>query len=264
MNNLRRSLCSFRIQEETPVECIFNDHSMESVFQEIKLILENAEPMEVSHVLCFIRDANLFKHTFRDAFQTYLATADIWDEFRKLLVVPNFAVRRGTIYTIGKLTNRNRSGLLAEAFPFYLERDPLNLPSLQLEHLWLTNKWNWDFIQQVATAQHYLKRWSICQLLDEVGNSPETSEAFLAILTKLINDTNPHVAAEANLRFERIKIKLEPKLAKPEWRKEVRRIALLQPRVTFESAAMSFMQNRDDYNLDEFDRYVSENFKAIA
>ena len=94
-------------------------------------------------------------------------------------------------------------------------------------------------------------------MLDDSGNSTETLSRFLRILTQLKCDSHPLVAAEANLRFERVNVKLRPKLQKSEWRKEVKRIASLEPKVMFESTGMQFMRNRSDYCLEEFDRFVS-------
>lgn len=245
------------MHEETPVESILANHSLEDVFEEVDSILRTPEPEAVAHTLGFIRDANLYQHPFRDAFRDHLATSKIWGRLPALLQASDFVVRRSAIYTIGKLTNRDRAYLLSDAFPFYLENDPINLPGLLLELLWLTNEWNWGFVEQVAAAGHYLVRWSLCSVLDVSGNSVETLNRFLGILTQLKCDSHPLVAAEANLRFERVNVKLGPKLPKPEWRKEVKRISSLQPVVTFESVAMQFMRDRSNYSVDEFDRFVA-------
>ena len=95
-------------------------------------------------------------------------------------------------------------------------------------------------------------------MLDDSGNSTETLGRFLGILAQLKRDSHPLIAAEANLRFERVNVKLGPKLQKSEWRKEVKRIASLEPKVMFESTAMQFMRNRSNYSLDDFDRFVTE------
>ena len=246
------------MHEETPVESILGCHTFEEVFQEIDLILRAVEPEAVAHTLSFVRDANLYRHPFRDAFQEHLASSRIWDNLHGLLRAPDYSLRSNAIYTIGKLTNRDRAHLLSDAFPFYLENDPINLPKLLLELLWLTNEWNWGFVERVAAAEHYLVRWSLCQVLDDSGNSTETLGRFLGILAQLKRDSHPLIAAEANLRFERVNVKLGPKLQKSEWRKEVKRIASLEPKVMFESTAMQFMRNRSNYSLDDFDRFVTE------
>jgi hypothetical protein len=257
VSNLRQQLGEFLIHEETPVESILAHHPLENVFQEIESILRKSGPEAVARTLCFIRDANLYQHPFRDAFQEKLATSRIWEALRDLLHSSDFGVRNNAIYTIGKLTNRERAYLLVDAFPFYLENDPINLPKLLFELVWLTNEWNWTLVERIADAQHYLVRWSLCQVLDDSGGSTETLSRFLGILAKLKCDSHPFVAAEANLRFERVNVKLGPKLEKAEWRKEVKRISSLQPKITFESAAMQFMRNRSDYSLDDFDRFVT-------
>lgn len=245
------------MHEETPVESILGQYSLDEVFKEIDSILKTSEPEAIVRTLGFVRDANLYQHPFRDVFQEHLASSKIWDDLHDLLRAPDFSLRGNAIYTIGKLTNRDRAYLLSEAFPFYLENDPINLPRLLLELLWLTNEWNWGFVERVAASEHYLVRWSLCQLLDESGNSTETLSRFLGILAQLKCDSHPLVAAEANLRFERVNVKLAPKLQKAEWRKEVKRIASLEPKVVFESAAMQFMRNRSNYSLGDFEGFVT-------
>lgn len=257
VSGLRTQLSEFVIHEETPVDLILAGHSMENVFAEIESILEKSDPEATSRTLGFLRDASLYKHPFRDGFQKHLASSTIWDVLQKLLAAPNFWVRKNTIYTVGKLTHRDRANLLSEAFPFYFENDPINLPFLLQELVWLTNEWNWSFIQKTATAKHFLQRWSLCQVLDDGGNQTEIAEQFLEILVQLKADTHRLLAAEATFRFERIKIKLGPKLSKPEWRKEVNRISSLEPRITFESAGMQFMRDKTDYTMAEFDCFVT-------
>lgn len=253
------------MHEETPVELIIGDHSLEHVFQEVDSILKTSEQESIVRALGFVRDANLYEHPFRDSFREKLVSSKIWETLQELLCSPDFSVRGSTVYTIGKLTNRERAYLLSDAFPFYLKNDPINLPKLLLELLWLTNKWNWEFVEQVAAAKHYLVRWSLCQLLDDSGDLAETRGRFLEILAQLKCDLHPMVAAEANFRFERVNVKLGPKLQKSEWRKEVKRIASLEPQIMFESTGMQFMRNRSNYSLDDFDRFVtSEHRDALV
>jgi hypothetical protein len=257
MSLLRQQICNFLVHEETPVDSILSGHTMEEVFGGIDSILAGSEPEAIIHTLGFVRDAALYRHPFHEAFQAHLGASTIWDRLQELLSAPNFGVRRNAIYTIGKLTHRNRAYLLIEAFPFFLERDPINLPRLLFELVWLTNEWNWDFLRRAAAATHDLQRWSLCSVIDDHGESNEVATQFLDILTPLRSDPHPRVAAEVLLRAERIKVKLQPKLSKPEWRKEVKRIAELKPGLTFESAAMQFMQAGIDYDFSEFDRFVS-------
>ena len=131
------------------------------------------------------------------------------------------------------------------------------MPFLIHELVWLKNEWNWSFIQKTATAKHFLQRWSLCQVLDDGGNPTEIAKRFLEILAQLKTDPHPLLAAEATLRFERIKIKLGPQLSKSEWRKEVKRISNLEPRITFEFAGMQFMREKTDYTLAEYDCFVT-------
>jgi hypothetical protein len=242
------------MHEETPVESIIALHGPEATCDEIVAVLQLNDPASAVHVLSFVRDASLNQHQFRDAFRECLKKSVIWDTFRRLLEHPSFSVRSSVIYTIGKLTDRERSHLLSEAFPFFLNQDPINLPRLLQELVWLTNKWPWDLLSRVVSADHYIQRWSLCKFLNSYAE--DTLGEFQELLKVLKQDSNPLVAAEANFRFERIVVKLRPKLPKSEWRKEVKRIEALEPKVTFERAAMKFMPNREDYTLDEFHNFV--------
>ncbi|MDR3459518.1 MAG: hypothetical protein P4N60_18980 [Verrucomicrobiae bacterium] len=256
MNNLKENICTYLAHEITPVESIINGYSLEEVFVEIESILQNSCPEEISHTLGFIRDAGLYEHPFHDAFRKHIKTPSLWGTLKVLLTSSDFFIRRNTVYTIAKLCERNRAHLLAEAFPFYLENDPINLPNLIKELTWLTNDRNWSFIEQITKAKHFAQRWSLCELLDDDGSSIESKYRYLDILKHLSSDPEPLVSAEAALRFERIKIKTGPKLPKPEWRKEIKRISSLEPRITFQKTAMQFMHGKDCYTLDEFERFV--------
>jgi hypothetical protein len=255
--SLRKQIGEFLAHEETPVDSIIGDHAMLEVLDEVMSLLD-AEPEAIMCALGFVRDAARNPHSRRNEFRECLVVSDIWDELRRLLCFQNFWVRKNAIYTIGKLAGRERACLLSDSFPYYLETDPINIPPLLKELRWLTGAWNWSFVEQTAAASHYLQRWSLCSLLDDDGSSPETFERYLDVLSALKTDPNSLVANEASLRVERIKLKLGPKLPKPEWRLEVKRIARLEPRLTFERATMQFMREKADYAAAEFDVFVDQ------
>lgn len=246
------------MHEETPVDSIIAKNGVEVVLHEIEALLLTDNPDAIVRVLGFVRDASLFANPFREQFRAHLSSSNIWSAFRSLLQARNFSVRRNVIFTIAKLTYRERSTLLSEAFPFYLEKDPINLPRLLQELVWLTNKWNWNLLEQVASADHYLRRWSLCQILDDNGNPEEILNGFASILDRLKKDPHKQIAAEAAFRFERVNVKLRPKLPKTDWRKEVKRISNLEPKFTFERSAMQLMRDREDYSLAEFDQFIRQ------
>ena len=127
------------------------------------------------------------------------------------------------------------------------------------ELLWLTKEWNWNFVEKTAKAEHFSQRWSLCgSLRHGEADSSEIKQQILEVLSHLKNDPIPVVAAEANFLYERIKIKIGPKLPKADWRKEIERISNLEPRHRFEIMAMDFMRNKTDYTLAEFESYVTE------
>ncbi len=262
MSALRQQISQFSGHYETPANLVLRGHSFGKVFQEIDSILKSADPEAIGTAMGFVRDATLFEHPFRAGFRKHLKSAAIWETFSKLLLAPNLRIRSRTISTIGRLTVKDRADLLVDAFPYYLEKDPINLPSLLMEHWWLADAWNWNLIEQVVVANHYLPRWSLCEIIGHVSFPAGTINPFMDLFFRLKGDPHPLVAAEASWHFESLAVKVEPKLPKPEWRKEVKRIASLEPRVTFENTALRFQNSRaesgkTDYTVDEFDRFVT-------
>lgn len=106
--------------------------------------------------------------------------------------------------------------MLTEAFPYYLQKNPINLPHLMLELVRISKEWNRDFVEKTAKAEHFLPRWGSCEVLDDGGHSSKTKKYFLEILGVLKTDSSCLIASEALLRFERINIKTAPKLPKPD------------------------------------------------
>lgn len=259
VDNLRRQLGEFLAHEMTPVDRILGQHTMEHVFQEIETILRSTELEAIGHVLGFVRDASGYEHPFREAFREHLAHSPLWGTLRDLLRAPLVHVRKDAIYTIGKLCCKEQAYLLSDAFPFYFDRDPINLPGLLSELEWLTHVWRWDFIEQIAAAEHYLFRWGLCEVFGQWSSEPREADRWLATMGRLKCDPNLLVAAEATWLVERIMVKRRPKLPKPQWRQEVKRIKAMEPKLTFGMTTIQFMNARwlGDYTLDEFDRFVS-------
>jgi hypothetical protein len=247
------------MHEETTVDSIFRTHGIEAVFSEIQSIFENPTEIEgVSHTLGFMRDASLYNHPFRDTFRARLGNSEIWPLFSKMLVAPNFWLRKGTIYTIAKLCFRERTSLLSDALPFYIESDVINLPYLLAERNWLGIHLDRALIEYLAKDPRFSVRWSLCTLVHHFETSETLAGHFLQMFENLKSDPQPLVSAEAAFRFERIKVKAGPKLPEPEWRKELKRITTLEPKATFERTAMAFMGGRSDYTIAEFEKYAWE------
>jgi hypothetical protein len=258
VHDLRHQISEFNCHEVTPVDSILANHSMRSVFCEIESLLVTETSEKVARILTFVRDAGLYEHPFKESFRAALDSSGIWEIFSSLLAAPSHWVKANTIYTIGKLTFRERSYLLSEAFPHFMDENPIGLPSLLFELRWLTGEWNWSFLEKIANANHYLYRWSLCEILDDDDGPVETMQRYVSFFSQLKLDSHPLVAAEANFRLERVNAKLRPKLPKPEWRKEVKRIASLEPKMTFSNVTMRFIQGREDYSLADFDQFVKQ------
>jgi hypothetical protein len=254
---LQQRLAQFSFHEETPVQSVIGDCSVDEVFSEVIDILMDNDEKSILRALRFIRDASLYPHSYRDRVQEKLANSAVWKRLEELLHVPNVQIRSQTIYTVGKLSHRDRAHLLSEAFPFYLRSDPLNLPSLLLELHWLKTEWPWHLLECLAGARHYLQRWSLCSVSEHVHGDSATMDRFLGVFSPSATDSHALVAGEAKWQIERLKLARGPSLPKKQWRSEVRRVAQLQPRFTFDMLSARFMENRVEYNLAEVDGFLN-------
>jgi len=260
MSTFREQLADSTPCSGTEVEAILENRSIPSVLQDLNLILNSEEITEILHALIFLRDAALYSHRLHEPFRKHLLASPIPETLRNLLQSPSRAVRRNSIYTIGKLTFREHASFLSDAFPFYLDHYPLEMPGLLSELAWLTGELNWEFVQQVASSENRCVRWSLCSALHSLGEREDRQVRSLHVLTSLTRDPYPFISAEARWLCERIKVKLGPKLPKPEWRREVKRISSLEPKVTFKRAVSQFLASNThpDYSMRDLNQFLSE------
>ncbi len=205
--HLRKQLRQFCAHEITPVDQIIGHNSTSEVLQAANSNLQSARSAGIMNTLGFIRDAALYSHPLKNSFRRELAKSEIWHRLRELLYHKHSVVRSNTIYTIGKLTFRPKAKLLVEAFPHYLKTDPVNLAGLMSELRWLTGRWNWTLINQIAAAPHFLQRWSLCSASYDQTHSPSDRARFEALFQKLSNDSTSVLAAEAVFRCESLMVK---------------------------------------------------------
>lgn len=252
--HLRKQLRQFCAHELTPVDLIIGRYSPYEVLQAANMNLRSAKNAGIVNTLAFIREAALHPHSLKDSFRCELAESAIWDQLRDLLYHKHFSVRSNTIFTIGKLTFRPKAKLLLEAFPHYLQSDPINLCGLMFELRWLTRKWHWALLKQIASAPHFLQRWSMCSANYDHCHSAPNSSRFAALFQKLSKDSNPVLAAEAAFRFE--SLMLEAGLSN---RTEHRanKTPPVEPSIHFDHVANRFLNTHQIYTFAQLERFVS-------
>jgi hypothetical protein len=214
----------------------------------------------------FLRDAVLFG--MAPDFALALPRTGVFPALRANLYVPDYAVRRDSVYTIGKLTVRTTAGLLREAFPVALRRDPLLLPRLLSELSWLTGgKRPWAYLRRVAESPHYLVRWSLlAQNVSLVGDfgrrrGPE-GRKLRRLYGRLAADPHPLVRAEARHRRAALVTRREERLWRNGgWERVWKRLSHGEPDRSFSSLELLFgncmtLAGWADYDLADLDAFV--------
>jgi hypothetical protein len=129
---------------------VFTLAGVDGVARVLLAMLRSRDADEVIAAHLFLRD--VVNYGMVPAFTVHLPTSGIFEVFRNNLYVPDFAIRRDTIFTIGKIGPRANARLLAEAFPVYLQRDPLLLPGLLGELFWLTrHARQWTYLRALSS-----------------------------------------------------------------------------------------------------------------
>jgi hypothetical protein len=90
--------------------------------------------------------------------------------------------------------------MLSNRFPVAMERDPILLPELVFEWLWLTrHRGLWSLLGRAASAPGYLTRWAVLEIAVSHGThgARRPSRRLLAFYERLVADEHPLVRAEA-------------------------------------------------------------------
>jgi hypothetical protein len=253
--SLRKQLRQFCAHEITPIDLIIGHNSPSEVLQAANSNLRSARSAGIMNTLGFIRDAALHSHPLKDSFRRELAKSTIWCQLRELLYHKHSVVRSNTIYTIGKLTFRPKAKLLVEAFPHYLKTDPINLSGLMFELRWLTGKWHWTLLNQIATAPHFIQRWSLCSGTYDQMHSPSDRARFEALFQKLSKDSTPVLAAEAVFRCESSREKSGMSERSYHGAQDA---SPCDPKLNFDFVANRFLLARQTYTFSQFERFACQ------
>ncbi len=254
-HKLRRSIRQFEAHEITPVDAVFGVHSIDEVLDNVDWNLRHCQVPGILNTLTFIRDASLYAHPLKRSFRKKLRNSVIWKELRKLLYHRHSGVRNNAIYTIGKLFYRNKAKLLIEAFPHYLKTDPVNLGGLMSELRWLTKRWNWRLLEQIAEAPHYLHRWSLCSNTYRDLHGSDDIQRFVILFQKLATDPHPKVSAEAACRYKVLQVTTTRVSMSG---RELRATGLSKSITYFDDAIIRLLSLPQPHTMAKFERLVAQ------
>jgi hypothetical protein len=257
------------LQDVSWVEKLVREFGFAGVLRSCVDVLTDQDPEEVHEVTTFLRDIGI-RGTFDDelvAKARELMPSGVLPALRPLLQARVLRVRRTAIYTIGKLSFSGEAEALREAFPLYLDRDPVCLARLLLELQWLGDDGGVQaMLERVVAHQCYLVRWSALAYLGCSG-TPSGAELRLKSrwLAALSSDPVPQVRAEAGHQLAELKVQVAGREAgwqpKTEWRRKRRALEKAGPSMTFAALEVRFLNElarhgQADYALEELDAFV--------
>ncbi len=160
------------------------------------------EKERVLKTCLFLRDLviNAPDHSCRSEFREQLYDCDIPACLEALLKSSCFAIRDQAIFTLGKIYAQDSVAALQQYALMCKESDPLLLPSLLFEINWLSDEYQYDWIEQhLLTSPSYLTRWSVLMILDEIALLPEDKEwsRYCELVESLCYDSHIQVSREA-------------------------------------------------------------------
>ncbi len=254
------------LEDGAYVRELFASEGVGGVSRVLVAMLRSGDAHEANAAFLFIRD--VVNYAMVPVFTAYLPRCGIFDALRANLYAPDYAIRRGSIYTIGKIGPRANARLLAEAFPIYLQRDPLLLPGLLFELFWLTrHARQWTYLHAVAASPHFLVRWSLlddsASPLPSLGGHEKYERRRLErLLFRLASDPYPLVRADADYRRRVLPSQKEERQWRLGDRRALwRRLGQGEPELTFTTMHMLFSNylavvERKDYDLETLDAFV--------
>jgi hypothetical protein len=254
------------LEDAAYVRDLFASEGVAGASRALVAMLRSGDSHEAQAAALFIRD--VVNYGMAPPFTEHLPRSGLIEALRANLDAPGYAIRRASIYTIGKIGPRANARLLAEAFPTYRHRDPLLLPGLLFELFWLTRRARqWAYLHAVATSPHYLVRWS---LLDEsasplpgLGEHDRYERRRLGrLLSRLAGDPHPLVRADAEYRRRVLPSRREERQWRLGDRRALwRRLGHGEPELTFTTLHLLFgnylaVTERKDYDLGTLEAFV--------
>lgn len=234
---------------------IFGAHELPDAVHSLEALLRSGDRERIVRAEAFIRDVVIYG--VHRQFTALLPHTGIFPALGQNLYAPDYLVRGLTIFTLGKITFPRNAPLLIDAFPWYLERDPIGIPSLVGELFWLSRaerRRRWEYFESIARSPHYLARWSFFEAAGEgwIGEPPKGRDARLRKrwMRRLAQDPNQMVRREARSRLDGLK--RSPDKRMHSWH---------APRLCFENVSITFRNylwasDRRDYDVALLDAWV--------
>ncbi len=229
-------------------------------------LLHSPDPEIVWRTTLFIRDGMLYLP--EAAFNAAFFASPIVPALEGLVLAENWWIRCHAVYTLGKTNCTGSVPALQHAFAVLRDWDPLLLPRLVGEILWLDEEEkSWALIDQMLASQEYTTRWAAISTMTRWGHGDATPDdtvyrAKLRRYAQLQHDPNPLIREEADYHHRLLAAEPVGRTSpKPARRRQRDLIERYRPSLTFDDVEIRFTNHfhRSDlitYTVADLERFL--------
>jgi hypothetical protein len=228
-------------------------------------MLKTGEGPLIDDVCLVIRNcALLTADPGRAVFCAELVSSSVIQDLDANLFSDDHFTRCACVYALGKLCSRASLPALQTAFSTWRDRDPLLMPELVFEMVWLGGN-RWELLDQVIASPVYPTRWSAIGQLEggigTVGDAEKYDPRNLPCLQRLRRDDNGFVRDEANHCFALLTADIPRGISRGERRRRTQALRAQEPSVTFAKCSIQFgnylsRSGQRSYQLDQLLKFI--------
>jgi hypothetical protein len=226
-------------------------------------LLLSEDATRIWHTCALIQGLVLLRppHDACRSFRESYPRSSVVGALEGLVTAPDHRIRSHAVYTLGKTGSTHSLPVLRHAFHSLLEKDPLLLPSLASEILWLEKEHSLDLIDEALASGQYLTRWASFGIIQGLSDDRQLKTRVCA---RLLGDSNSRVRAEAEyeqaLLDHQANSDSMTKTARRAARREIER---RRPPLCFANLDIAFgnylyHHSRRDYTVSELDQFVRQ------
>lgn len=261
------------IESEEYIDRAMTQHGVQGLVQQAVRWVNSPEPDRVGDALLFIRDLGIgvFRAETTEAFRNELPNSGLFEALERCLHVPYVVTRLRAIYTFGKLCFAENAPVLIRAFNLRRELDPLIVPRLLQEVLWLDGDVDahWHRLHRLLASSHELTRWAALSSALETRDEDRSLSRSLRLLDQCIRDASPLIRAEARhahavldrmIRLGAMN-KQQRQTARELDKSERRNIESLRPKIIFGDLEIRFTKMhgmKPDYRVEDVLMFVEQ------
>lgn len=207
-------------------------------------ILEADDADAIGDACLVIRDcALLASGPIREEFQAGLLENGVITHLEANLFADNHFTRASIVYTLGKICSTGSLPVLLKAFAAYRDTDPLLVPGLIFESVWLGGD-EWSLLDRALESPAYPTRWSIVDQLSGLDGAALDENTYerrrLRYLEALQHDANRLVRDEASYWIQVLTTAIPRDLPRGERRRRRKRLHALEPPITYMTWSIRF------------------------